>query len=636
MILQALVDYYDRRNRHPDPAHHLPAFGFEDKEIPFVIELLPDGCVNQLAVERYQEGKKTRAKSFLVPMGVKKTSGLKANLLWDSANYVLDLDPSRTDADGRTAGHLFRQRILDLPEDTRQDPGVQAVLQALDRADWSVLQSHPAWAEIVEKKPVMSFRLAGDLGLVCERPLVKAAVAASAAAHEAPDDGGVPQDQGQATSPLMHCLVDGTPQPIQQLHASIKGVWGAQSSGANIVSFNLRAFESYGKAERQGENAPVGETAAFKYTTALNHLLQRDSPNRMQVGDTSTVCWTDRADPREALLPALFGESPSDDPDRHAASVQLLYDSPHRGTVPVGSDIDETIRFYVLGLAPNASRISIRFWLCEPWSALAPRLRQHFDDLRIVRAYDSDPLTPSLFRLLTSIAVQGKLENVPPLLAGDWMRAILEGRPYPALLLNLAVQRSKAEQSVSYLRAAILKAWLNRDMRRQHPQLPPDHAHFKETLDMQQTDTAYRLGRLFAVLENLQESAQKGINATILDRYYGAASTSPVTVFPTLLKLKNAHLKKLSDKPGLVAHFQHLIGDILGDLDAPQVISFPSQLPLPEQGKFALGYYHQRQSLYKRRDGGSGHGSPQHDDNNNTATDPSHPSDHVTTETLHS
>jgi CRISPR-associated protein Csd1 len=272
--------------------------------------------------------------------------------------------------------------------------------------------------------------------------------------------------------------------------------------------------------------------------------------------------------------------------------VQALFESLKNGQLPAP---ERNVRFFVLGLAPNAARISVRFWLNAPLAELAPRIARHFEDLRIVRRYDSDPITPSLFRLLSSLALQGKLDNVPPRLAGEWMRAILEGQPLPLLLLNAAVIRCKAEQDVTYLRASILKAWLNRDHRRQHPELPLNHSQFMEALDMEQSEIPYRLGRLFAVLERIQQQAMPGINATIRDRYYGAASTTPVAVFTTLLRLKNAHLKKLTD--GAANYFERLIGEVVGPLT-----DFPRQLTLPDQGRFALGYYHQRQAFFARKD----------------------------------
>ena len=578
MILQELVRYYDRKALDPDPAQRLPRLGLEDKEIPFIIELTADGRVNQLRDTRSLDGKKLRAQSFLVPIGEKKASGIKANLLWDSAAYAIGLTRERKGQTELTPRQAFRARIEALPESAQADAGIRAVLAALDRNDWSVLQAHAAWKEVAESNPVMTFQLVGDRELICQRPALV--------------DGAMAADAGEA-SPQGWCLVEGRERPIQRLHASIKGVWGAQSSGANIVSFNARAFESYGKRERQGENAPIGQRAAFAYTTTLNHLLAKDSRHRVQVGDASTVFWADspsRFD-SEFTLADFFGES-KDDPDRGVRAVQALFDSLKSGQLPVG---ERDVEFFVLGLAPNAARISIRFWLRAPLRELAPRIARHFADLRIVRRYDNDPATPSLFRLLSSLAIQGKLDNVPPRLAGEWMRAILEGLPYPALLLNAAVVRCKAEQDVTYLRAAVLKAWLNREHRRAHPALPPEHSHFKENLDMEQPDVPYRLGRLFAVLERIQQQAMPGINATIRDRYYGAASTTPVAVFTTLLRLKNAHLKKLADGAG--AWFERLIGEVVEPMS-----DFPRQLTLPEQGRFALGYYHQRQAFFTRKD----------------------------------
>ncbi len=575
MILQSLVDYYDRRCADPDPARRLPAFGLEDKEIPFIVELAADGRVVQLKDTRALDGKKLRAKTYLVPQGEKKTSGVKANLLWDSAAYVIGLARERKGKAELTPAQAYRARIESLPEPARSDAGIRAVLAALDRADWSVLEAHAAWPEICETNPVMSFGLAGDdEPLICQRPEV---VAASAPAATDEDATG-------------RCLVSGIVQPLQRLHPAIKGVWGAQSSGANIVSFNARSFESYGKTERQGENSPIGQRAAFAYTTALNHLLGKDSRSRVQVGDASTVFWADRATAFSTFLSDLFGED-KDDPDRGARTAKALFEAMRSGQLPVA---EREVRFSVLGLAPNAARISVRFWLTARFDELAPRVLQHFDDLRIVRRYDSDPVTPSIFRLLSGLALQGKLDNVPPRLAGEWMRTILEGLPYPAGLLNAAVIRCKAEQDVTTLRAAVIKAWLNRDHRRQHPQLPITHAHYKETLDMEQDNVPYRLGRLFAVLERIQQQAQPGINATIRDRYYGAASTTPVSVFTTLLRLKNAHLKKLPD--GQVGYFERLIGEAVEPM-----FEFPRQLTLPDQGRFALGYYHQRQAFYARK-----------------------------------
>ncbi len=338
----------------------------------------------------------------------------------------------------------------------------------------------------------------------------------------------------------------------------------------------------------------------FAYTTALNTLLGRDSPNKVQIGDATTVIWSDWDDGMGAELAAIFG----DDPDAHVDAVRKRLDGARSGNL--GAD-DSGRRFFVLGLAPNASRIAVRFWFHETFERLAPRILRHFDDLRIVRQSDKDAATPSMYWLLRAIAPQGKAENVPPRLAGEWMRAILEGTPYPPALLNAAVNRCRAEQAsdnfggnVPYLRAAIVKACINREHRRRNPGLPPDFQFIREDLDVNQTDPAYRLGRLFAVLERIQSAAQPGINATIRDRYYGAASSTPGAVFPTLMRLKNAHLKKLS--PGMETFFERLLGEVCGSVEQPMLVDFPRQLDLHAQGLFALGYYHQRQSLYARKD----------------------------------
>ena len=585
MILQALVDYYDRRCANMDPARRLPAYGLEDKAIPFIVELEADGRVRQLRDTRQPDGKRARAQTFLVPQGEKKTSGVKANLLWDSAEYVIGLARERKSGGEASPAQAFRQRLEALPAEAHADAGAQAVLAALDRDDWSVLQAHPAWPEIQQTNPVTTFALASDAGeLVCQRPaLVRAALL--------PDSTGA--------DPEGWCLVQGRRGPVARLHPSIKGVRDAQTSGANIVSFNARAFESYGKTERQGENAPIGRHAVFAYTTALNTLLGRDSPNKVQIGDATTVIWADREDAIESDLVGLF----DDDPDAHVDAVRKRLAGATTGTL--GAE-DTALRFFVLGLAPNASRIAVRFWFHDTFERLGPRILQHFDDLRIVRQSDRDPNTPSMYWLLRSIAPQGKPENVPPRLAGEWMRAILEGTPYPPALLNAAVNRCRAEQStenfggnVPYLRAAIVKACINREHRRRHG-LPRDHAYIQEELDVNQLDPAYRLGRLFAVLERIQSAAQPGINATIRDRYYGAGSSTPGAVFPTLMRLKNAHLKKLT--PGLEAFFERLVGEICGSIEQPALTDFPRQFDLRAQGLFALGYYHQRQSLYARKD----------------------------------
>lgn len=568
MILQALNDYYQRKMADPDPGRRLPVFGFEDKEIPFIVELDTDGRLAAIKDTRSGEGKKKIGARYLVPQGVKKTSGVAANLLWDTAEYVLGLDTKGKPERVAQQHATFRARIDALPEDVRDDVGIRAVLAFLDADPLMQIASLSCVEDLRETNPLMTFRLTGDADLVCQRPAVARASRSELDTHD------------EQTS---ICLITGDSTSPERLHSSIKGVWGAQTSAANIVSFNRDAFNSFGKT--QGANAPVGRPAAFAYTTALNHLLARGSRQRLQVGDASTVFWAQKADPVEDAIADFFGES--DDPDARSEKIRALFDAVRSGRFDGGRGDNA---FYVLGLAPNAARISVRFWHADRLSTIARRITSWFSDLDIIRS-PNDPEYPSLFRLLAAVAVQGKADNIPPKLGGDVMRGILDGSPLPATWLNAAVQRCRAEQRVTYLRAAAIKACLNRRLR--HHVTESNEKEFLSVLDLVNTNIAYRLGRLFAVLEKIQEEANPGINATIRDRYYGAASSTPVAVFTTLLRLKNAHLKKLA--AGRVVWFEKLLGEVLGE-----ITDFPKHLPLPDQGRFALGYYHQRQAFFAR------------------------------------
>lgn len=583
MILQSLNDYYTRRQQSPDPQDRLPAFGLEEKEIPFIVEIDASGKLLNLADTRSLVGKKKIAQRFLVQQGVKKTSGVAANMFWDNAEYVLGV-VSKGKPERVVEQHAaFKQRIADLPDEAQIDAGLRALHAFFSTFTITQFETYPVWEEILLTNPILSFRLQGDVELICQRPAIVAATAQSVDSESA--DG--------------ICLVSGKPAEIERLHSSIKGVWGAQTAGANIVSFNLPAFSSYGKS--QGANAPLGKAAMFAYTTALNSLLARDSRQRVQVGDASTVFWAEQEHDLESQLLDVFGEPPKDNPDSGTEAIKAILQSAQSGKFAQGS---ADTRFHVLGLAPNAARIAIRFWETATAQELAQRIAQHFADIKIARA-SYDPEHPSLFRLLTSLAVQRKAENIPPNLAGDTMRAILQGTPYPAPLLTLVVQRCRAEQEPTYARASLIKGALNRLIRRSNDYLKLSNAtnnsatstrlekEFDIMLDPTNDNPAYLLGRLFATLEKIQEEASPGLNATIRDRYYSAASSTPVAVFTTLLRLKNHHLGKLSK--GSAVNKERLISEILGGLS-----EFPRILSLPEQGKFALGYYHQRQAFFTK------------------------------------
>lgn len=572
MILHALADYYYRKST--DPENPLAPDGFEQREIPFVIVIDANGNFVSLENTRTGDGKKRTAKSFLLPQSVKRASGVAANLLWDSAEYVLGIDTKGKPDRVKQQHEAFRDRILNELEKISDDEGVAALNLFLSKVNHEEMNHTDDWKEIIEKNPFMSFRLVGDIGLICQRPAVIQVLQSS------------PSADSEKTAT---CLISGETDSIERLHSSIKGVWGAQTAGANIVSFNLSAFNSWGK--EQGANAPVGKKSVFAYTTALNHLLRKESSQRMQVGDASTVFWSEKHTSMESAFSLFFQDSPKDDPDAGTNAVRNLYASIQNGAYV---NDDAATKFFVLGLAPNAARISIRFWYVDSIKNIAGKIKLYFDELDVIGREKFG--YPSLFRLLVNLSVQEKADNIPPNLAGDTMRSILEDRSYPAMLLQSAVRRTRACQNEkdlysSYYRAAIIKATINRSIRKHQLK----EKELTVALDITNTNHGYRLGRLFAVLEKIQEDANPGLNATIRDRFYGAASSSPVTVFPNLMKLKNHHLSKL-DIPSRKSFYERLIGEIMSELK-----EFQAHLRLQEQGFFAIGYYHQRQDFYKSK-----------------------------------
>ncbi len=576
MILQSLVDYY-RRKAANDPSGIAPP-GWERKEIPYIVVIDREGRVVQVDVTMEGEGKARRFQSQLVPAGVKKASSIKANLLWDSVEYALGVATGKSRASDKelaalkkvqTRHQAFSDRLA-LLTSRGSDEGLEALTRFLEGYDGSPIGEESVWQDLLENGPFITFRLKGDEGIIARRPKVRALVDSV----RAPEANGV-------------CLVSGEPDTVAELHPAIKGVRDAQPAGANIVSFNLAAFRSFGKAK--GANAPVGQKSTFAYTTALNHLLRKDSRQKIQVGDSTTVFWSEKAS-GAAMEEAFAGwfDPPKDDPDANAGRVKALFE--FRQGKPLTEDDGQ--RFFVLGLAPNAARVSIRFWHVATVKEIGERLFQHFADLDIVRPPGAAPF-PSIYWLLRSIAVLEKAENVPPNLAGDWMRSILTGSPYPQTLLQSAVRRCRARQDVGPVRAAIIKACLNRSR-------PDSEREITVALDPENTNTGYRLGRLFAVFEKIQEEANPGLNATIRDRYFGAASASPLVAFPLLNRLKMHHLSKL-DNRGRMVNLEKLIGEVMNGLDAQN--PFPPHMSLADQGRFAVGYYHQRQKFFEKTGG---------------------------------
>lgn len=574
MILQALADYYERKSKTGEAADGLPPLGMEENNIGFVIVLDEAGAALNIEDFRVQVGRQKRGRPMIVPASRDRT-GTKAwetaFLLWDHPRYVLGVLGEKDEPEmAEKRINSFKLALDEAFPDASVDPGIHAVKLFYERFDENTgrLKAHSLWTEIESTTYGVSFRLNDIAGyLVSQSPQV---VERARQLHEE-----------DSSAPIGRCLIEGRTTAIQILHAATPLPIAGSKSTAKILSFNERAYESYGKRERKGENAPVGKSAAFAYTTALNHLLTRQ---RLRVGADVFVFWATRDTSFENDFPMFFDEVP-DRPDAGVPAVKALFAALEQGVGPV---LDEQTRFFVLGLAPNSARIAIRFWHVGTVAEMAERICRHFRDLEMVWVPDKKqkengflPIT----RLLKAIAAQEKIENVPPNLGGEVMRAILENAPYPETLLHGAIRRIRAGEPVSYPRAAILKACLNRTRNSSEEKI-------KMSLDPSNTHPGYRLGRLFAVLERIQEEAAGGhgkINATIRDRFYGAASSTPATVFPLLLRLKNHHLGKI-ENVGRRRNLEKLLGEIIDGLPP----RFEPHLSMDGQGRFAVGYYQQR------------------------------------------
>jgi CRISPR-associated protein Csd1 len=387
--------------------------------------------------------------------------------------------------------------------------------------------------------------------------------------------------------------VSGNSGPVARLHPSIKGVWGAQSSGASLVSFNLDACTSYG--HDKGDNAPVSEAATFAYTTVLNRYLEKDSTHRIQIGDASTVFWADAAEAEalvaETMFAAFFDPQAEEKLATGAIGARLGEIRSGKRLADVSPTLNDGVRFHVLGLAPNAARLSVRFY----WEGNFGQLTANYQRFLSDTAIDPAPRDrwPPIWRYLRELAVLGKSENVPPNLAGDWMRAILTGTPYPMTLLSTALMRMRSDGEINALRAAIVKSVLIRNLNMEAP----------VALDPANTNKGYILGRLFAVYEEVQRAALGGnVNATIKDKFYGSASATPQKVFGALSSGSQNHFSKLrKQSPGRAVNLEKLLMTIT-DLMEPGADPIPVALAPTEQALFGIGYYHQRSDFFRKHE----------------------------------
>ncbi len=610
MILQALYNYYKILCADPDGDIAEP--GYSKALVSHALNLSPDGKLVDIIplYNLVQQGKKSieRPRRMNVPQQVKRSVNIEANVLCDNAAYVLGLtEKEAKDPDyARKRFESFRDRNIGVLS-TVNSEAARAIITFLRTYDPATAQNDPIIARHRDKLLEgynLIFYVNGKNAL--DDPEIRYAWEQEYASA---------QDAAK-----MQCLVTGRTEPIARLHRDIKGVRGAQAKGAALVSFNLDAFTSYRR--EQGKNAPVSQSVADGYVEALNYLLSDQNPNRkIYLGDTTVVYWADTADRRYAsAFYALL--SPENQPanDEGSKITRRRDKSAERTMHEVAEKIEQgkpldlqalreglndSTRFYVLGLSPNASRLAVRFFLTEPFGVFAKRIMQHYSDLNIIKEYANQPDYLSPYRILAECVSpkvtqrDEELKSSWSLLGGALMRSILMDMPYPEGLYVAIMNRIRHDndeegrsRKITYIRAAFIKAHLLRKYRHQHPN--PYQEALTMALNESYTHPAYVLGRLFAWLEKAQtEAIGREVNATIKDRYFTSACATPASVFPVLLRLSQHHLAKAEYGGRLDREIQKL----LNLLDARP---FPSRLTLDEQGIFVLGYYHQRAAFYTR------------------------------------
>ena len=576
MILHALTQYYQRK---AESDGGVAPEGFENKEIPFIIVIDKQGNFIQLEDTRELKGKKKVGRTFLVPKGLGR-SGSKSyevsNLLWDHYGYVLAYagEKGQEQADKQHAS--FTAKVNELKQVLPDEAGVTAVAAFLSSAEEkSKVMQATNWVECAKVKGCnLSFRLVEEaVDLVCQSKMVQDYLSVSSDNNEETDDfkEGI-------------CLITGKKTLVARKHHQISGIH-KQPTPFCAVDKGSTAFHSYGK--KQGFAFPVSKQAMFEYTTALNTLLAGE--NRFRIGDVTAICWSAKPTPLEEHLASLINGGGKDNPDAHIDAVKSLYKSLYNGkyTEPDGKE-----KFYLLGLSPNSARIVVRFWHETTVAALSESIAAWYDDLQMVRGENSPyPEYMPLPRLLGNLVLDGKMENLPSDLIAQITDAALNNRVLPVSLLQAALRRNKAEQKITYGRASLLKAYINRAIRAGRLK---NMKELTMSLDRNRQDIGYVLGRLFAVLEKTQAEANPGLNATIADRYFGSASSTPIAVFGTLMRLLPHHLNKLEFE-GRAVQLQWEIRQILEHCKR-----FPNHLNLEQQGLFAIGYYHETQFLFTK------------------------------------
>ena len=577
-MLQALVERYETECKEG----RLPQAGWEYRGVLFALVLSEAGDLLQVMplAQQTMRGKKqvNVPRRIIVPMGETRASGICPFFLCDNSSYFLGMDEkgkAKRTAECFAAAKKLHEEVLG----GVQSEAARAVLAFFER--WQggkeMLHTHSAlapYAAEISAGANLVFRVA--------RTFVHEDPAVCEAWEKYLDASGSKEKR--------RCLVTGAFAPIAVKHPALKGVTGAQATGAMLVSFNANAYESYGHDGQQGGNAPVSKKAAFAYGTALNALLA-DREHTKIIGDTTMVYWAEEESEaaQDLLCGMLFGDEDKMTDDLLDAVLKK---------VQAGAAIDyEGVAisyanpFYILGLAPNAARLSVRFFLQGSFGDFLKNLALHMEQMKIVRpSWETRGNVPLWELLRETVNPNAKVKMASPIMAGAMLRAVLTGGKYPVSVFQnilLRIHAEQGERKINARRAGFLKAYLMRNRGRK----------IAVALDENSTDVAYLLGRWFAVLEEVQEKANPEIKATIRDRFFDSACGTPAHVFPMLQKLALHHLKKLETAPRV--YLDKKLSEIMGKLDAKDM---PRHLPLEEQGVFILGYYHQKQKRYEKKE----------------------------------
>lgn len=557
MILQSLSEYYQRNKSA------LPVFGRELKEIGFIIVIDKDGQFIRFEDRRIN---KSQAQKFLVKKSVDRTSAPIANFLYDDSSYVLGYSEKN---DATKYFKTFKKKVTEIQQKLTDNEEINALSNFYKKEPEAILEivkQDPLWEEIVKnlnkKYSLFSFLLQGNDRIVAER------------------DELIDSLCDETGSDEKICLISGKKSKVVKTTTATM-IPGSQAK-AKLVAFQVKSgYDSYGK--EKGMNAPISQESEFAYTTALNHMLASDSRNKYYIGDRTFLFWSsnnnDACRQVEESIFSLFGfQDQDDDPNRRIQQVRKVFSSIYSGILKTSLDD----RFYILGLAPNAARISVIYWADIQLKEFASVILRHFNDMEIVDTRKEKKSYTSLRSILSAVTQGGNPSDATPNLPDSIIKSIFQGTSYPYTLFASCIRRIRAEQNIGITRAAIIKAYLNRIN---------NTNQIKVMLDKDNPNQGYLCGRLFAVLDKIQGDANS--QHSIRERYMNAASSTPAAVFSTILNLSAHHSEKLSE--GSKIFYEKLKQEIINKISAD---GFPTHLDLQDQGRFFVGFYHQQQDFF--------------------------------------